>query len=150
MSRGPGKLQSRLLEILATTEDQPLDTFLLAAGIYKPEPDPQGRILLTTAQIKAVHRALRSLLKAGKIEEFGHNSKGRMQWRRLGARARDTDKALAEIEAEVAAGKPQAKFQAKFLAAMLNHTSARDMAGVLGISKSTVLRDRRGSNPNKG
>lgn len=131
MSRGIGRVQTDILRVLERF-DGPLDTSqMLLHG-----PNRTG--------IKATQRALRGLLKRGLIESFGRNSFGRMQWRKLGSRARDIANVIAEIEAAEAAGDKAAgmRMQRKMFIAMLDHTSTRDAAQCLGISKSTVSRDR--------
>lgn len=92
MSRGPGKAQTELLRIIDQGDDR-LDTFRLATMLYHPRAT--GDVVLSMAEIKATHRALRGLLKDGKIEDFGCNSLGRMQWAKLGSRDRLIEKVTA-------------------------------------------------------
>jgi hypothetical protein len=80
MSRGPGKVQQEALRIINSAERR-LDTFDLAKEIFRAAPDEQGCTLLSQAQIKSAHRALRALLKRKLICAVGCNSQGRMQWR---------------------------------------------------------------------
>ena len=131
MSRGIGKVQSELLRILER-EDR-LDTFQLAALVYQVKADEHGRTILTRSQLTAIRRGLQGLLKRGRIEEFGRNSLGRMQWRRLSSRDRDIAKAETAIEAEIANGRPRpGECQMRMLKACMNHTSASDIAAVIG------------------
>jgi hypothetical protein len=60
MSRGPGKVQQEALRIINSAE-RCLDTFDLAKEIFRAAPDEQGCTLLSQAQIKSAHRALRAL-----------------------------------------------------------------------------------------
>ena len=85
------------------------------------------------------------MLARERVERFGCNSKGRMQWRKHGARAADIEQALVTLEEinsreGLAAARRQ---EWRLRAAMLDHTSLRDLAAVLGVSKSTAARQRR-------
>jgi hypothetical protein len=146
MSKGLGSRQTALLQIIGE-HDGPLDTFQLARLLYHPQAAPNERVVLANAQIKATHRALRALLKRGQIEEFGCNRRGRMQWRKQGSRDQDTDKAVAELEATHASNGFAAarKIEWKLYTAMMNHTSLRDRANVLHISKSSIWRLKGGA-----
>jgi hypothetical protein len=83
MSRGLGKLQRDLLEILEET-DKSIDTITLAAIAYQVEPDVptiMDRDLVTDAHHAAVRRALRSLHKRGLVVALmRHTSDGRRHW----------------------------------------------------------------------
>jgi hypothetical protein len=141
MSRGLGRIQLKLLAIL--DEHPCVDTYVAARLLYRP--DASGSVILTAAQVKATHRALRGLLACDRVEAFGRNSHGRMQWRKRGSRQADIDRAVATLEEihsrEGFAAARRAEWRLR--AAMLNHTSLRDFAGVLGVSKSTAARIRQ-------
>lgn len=80
MSRGLGKLQRDLLQLLEQS-DAPIDTFNLAADAYKLEPDEANRILLNNAQLAAVRRALTGLARAERIMQLeGSFRFGRAHW----------------------------------------------------------------------
>jgi hypothetical protein len=138
MSKGLSHMQSKILAIL--TENARIDTHQTAQLLY------HGSVISipTRSQLKATHRALSSLLKRKLIEEFGRNSLGRMQWRKLGSRDADVERAVAELEAIQARDGFGAarKQQWKLIAAVSNRTSYRDIASVLGVSKSTAARLR--------
>lgn len=142
MSKSLGSRQAKLPEIIDQRNDAPLDTFQLARMIYHPQAAPNDDVVLTKAQATATHRALRGLLKRGLIEDYGYSSLGRTQWRKIGSRDRGIEKAVAELEAIIATQEFAAarRSQWKLLAAMANPTSIRGKAGVLGVSKSTILR----------
>jgi hypothetical protein len=77
MSKGLGKIQIEMQRIIEAS-DKPLSTFELAAMLYRPAGD------LTPAQIKATGRAVRGLVKRGKVQKEGHGSDGRARWAKAG------------------------------------------------------------------
>ena len=105
--------------------------------------------MLSRSQIKATHRALRGLLRRGLIERDGHNSLGRMLWRKLGSRDRAVERIKAEIETAKVAGDQSrcVLLRSELLAAEGEGRSAGAVARYLGVSKSTVLRDLKSKPP---
>ena len=70
MTRGLGKLQRDLLEILEESTEK-LSTITLAAIAYRVQPDEIGFRGINDAQHVAVRRALRGLYKRGLVTELG-------------------------------------------------------------------------------
>src|SRR5689334_6129463 len=64
MSRGLGRIQRRVLELLEAQPDRRAMVLDLVAEIYNTKP-------ATPAQVNAVNRALHGLRKAGKARRFG-------------------------------------------------------------------------------
>ena len=88
MSRGPGAIQRRLIEILGQHEKL-LDTFELAARAY----DLDSVDALSEAQLVAVRRGLRGLARKGAIADLGrHWRNGRQHWASVEAAARYHDR----------------------------------------------------------
>ena len=80
MSRGPGKLQRRLLAILEEDEGL-IDTYELTARAFDYEPDETGQIMLSDARLVSVRRALSGLVRTGKLHDLGrHWRRGRKHW----------------------------------------------------------------------
>jgi hypothetical protein len=76
MSRGYGKIQRRLLEILdeaANDEDQSavLLTPMLVARVFSDALRQGNTVLVSRAQVETVRRALRQLQREGAILDFG-------------------------------------------------------------------------------
>jgi hypothetical protein len=95
MSRGPGTIQRRLVEILER-DQKLLDTFELAARAYDLSSNDQGRITLSDPQLVAVRRALRGLVRKGAIADLGRNwHNGRKRWATVDAAARYHDRVKA-------------------------------------------------------
>lgn len=85
MHQGQGAVQRRLIAILEEN-GKLLDTFELAAGAYRVEPDAAGQISLSAAQLVSVRRALRGLVNQGAIADLGrHWHNGRQRWASLPA-----------------------------------------------------------------
>jgi hypothetical protein len=83
MSRGLGKLQRDLLEILEES-DQEINTITLAAIAYRIQPDETGFRGINDAQHAAVRRALRGLHKRGLVVELGRRHRcNRCHWASL-------------------------------------------------------------------
>jgi hypothetical protein len=88
MSRGRGAVQRRLLASL-NAEERPFETFELAACAFDVQPDNQGDIFVTDAELVSTRRALRKLVREGAIYDYGrHYPDGRQRWasERLGLR----------------------------------------------------------------
>jgi hypothetical protein len=96
MSRGPGKVQRRVLAVFEAHPERELEPFQLAGEVYEvPVTEglsPSGELmpmrLLTRAQVSAVRRALLALAKAGKLVRCGfgcgwehHRRAGRQYWK---------------------------------------------------------------------
>lgn len=71
MSKGHGRVQRRLLEIL-NSEDRVCETFALTALVFEALPGPEGATLLTAAQVVATRRALRKLADDRRIFDMGY------------------------------------------------------------------------------
>jgi hypothetical protein len=86
MSKGHGKLQRRLLEIL-NTEARVFETFELVARAFDVPVGAQGVTLVTAAQIVAARRALQKLAGEGAVFDLGYSGR-RKAWanERLGLR----------------------------------------------------------------
>jgi hypothetical protein len=69
MSRGHGKLQRRLLEIL-NSEARVFGTFELATRAFDVPPRRSGPTLITAAQEVAARRALRKLADEGAVNDL--------------------------------------------------------------------------------
>jgi hypothetical protein len=83
MSRGRGKVQRRLLDIL-NADDRAFETFELTAQVFGVAPDERGQILVTDAQLVAVRRALQRLACERVIRSFGRGFRdGRRRWANL-------------------------------------------------------------------
>jgi hypothetical protein len=121
MSKGHGKLQRRLLEILDAS--RAFETFELTAQVFAVRPDEHGRIIVTATQVVAVRRALQKLAHEGVIYDLGYGGR-RKVWanERLGLRvkirmlqeqnARDRDAGkmdFADFKRRVAAMTPLTK-----------------------------------------
>jgi hypothetical protein len=76
MSKGYGKIQRRLLEIL-NDDERLFETFELAAAIFDVEP-----ARLNAAQLVTVRRALQKLAGEGAVVDLGRRgwSGGRRRW----------------------------------------------------------------------
>jgi hypothetical protein len=79
MSRGPGRIQSRLLRLLEETAGV-IDTFSAAATVYDCRPDADGTTTIPESQLVAVRRALASLAKQGKVYAGHRGRDGRRLW----------------------------------------------------------------------
>jgi hypothetical protein len=80
MSRGPGHIQRRLLELFEKDPGAYRTAFSLATALYQVKPDDDGVLLVTDAQLSAVGSALASLSRQGKIRRDGFRSDGRQEW----------------------------------------------------------------------
>ena len=80
MSRGPGRVQRRLLELFEKDPGAYGTALDLAVILYDVKPDNDGMRLVTDAQHSAVRRALMALYKRGKIRRDGFRSNGRQGW----------------------------------------------------------------------
>ena len=89
MSRGRGAVQRRLLATL-NAEERPFKTFELAACAFDVQPDDQGDIFITDAELVSTRRALRKLVREGAIYDLGrHYPDGRQRWASERLRLRD-------------------------------------------------------------
>src|SRR3954468_8589599 len=80
MSRGPGIVQRRILDILAE-HDRLIDTIELAALVFDVRPNDAGQYLLSEARLVSVRRALGKFAKEGKAIDCGRNWRsGRRCW----------------------------------------------------------------------
>ena len=80
MRRGYGTLQRRLLAIL-NTEDRVFETYTLVADAFDVKADRDGVRLISTAQMSAVRRALRGLVRDGAVIDLGrHYPNTRRHW----------------------------------------------------------------------
>ena len=78
--RGYGALQRRLLTIL-NTEDQVFETYTLVADAFDVKTGENGLRPISTAQMSAVRRALRGLVRAGAVIDLGrHYPNTRRHW----------------------------------------------------------------------
>jgi hypothetical protein len=78
VSRGHGRIQRRLLEILEHATQA--DTFTLASAVYDIKPN-DGVKMISEAQLVAVRRALAGLAKEGKVFDCGRRFRdGRRRW----------------------------------------------------------------------
>src|SRR5918994_6581697 len=66
MSRGLGRTQRRLIEIL-DAHNVYVDTYTLTARVYDLHPNADGSTVISDAQARAVHPALMSLEKQGMV-----------------------------------------------------------------------------------
>lgn len=83
MSRGHGKVQQRLLDIL-NGDDRAFETFELTARVFDVSSNEDGEILVTDAQLVAVRRALQRLACERVIRSFGRGfGDGRRRWANL-------------------------------------------------------------------
>ncbi len=79
MSRGTGNVQRRILSFLDGAGAG--TTFELAEIVYEVQPDKEGKIWLTDAQLSSIRRALNRLTKFGVVEEFARTpALGRGIW----------------------------------------------------------------------
>jgi len=79
-SRGYGALQRRLLAIL-NAEDRVFETYSLVADAFDVKADRDGVRLISTAQMSAVRRALRGLVRDGAVIDLGrHYPNTRRHW----------------------------------------------------------------------
>ena len=79
-SRGYGALQRRLLAIL-NAEDRVFETYSLVADAFDVKADRDGVRLISTAQMSAVRRALRGLVRDGGVIDLGrHYPNTRRHW----------------------------------------------------------------------
>jgi hypothetical protein len=79
MSKGHGKLQRRLLQIL-NAEARIFETFELVALVFEVSAqDDQEEIFVTAAQIVAVRRALQKLASEGAVFDLGYDGR-RKAW----------------------------------------------------------------------
>ena len=67
-----GALQRRLLAIL-NAEDRVFETYTLVAGAFDVKADEDGLRLISTAQMSAVRRALRGLVRDGAVIDLGRD-----------------------------------------------------------------------------
>jgi hypothetical protein len=67
MSRGAGNVQRRILAFL--DRDGAGSTFELAEIVYEVQPDKDGKIWLTDAQLSSIRRALNRPAKNGIVKE---------------------------------------------------------------------------------
>jgi hypothetical protein len=76
MSRGHGRIQRDIVAEIENCTDL-VDTFELAANIYRVEPNGDGLRILNDAQLVSVRRALVKLAAAGKVFKImrGHNKR---------------------------------------------------------------------------
>ena len=80
MSRGPGAVQRRLLDLLEG-QDRLIDTIELAALAFNVQPNEAGQSVVADAQVVSVRRALGKLAKEGKVVDLGrHWRDGRRRW----------------------------------------------------------------------
>ena len=79
MSRGHGQLQRDLIGALES-RDQPVDTFDVAAEVYRPEPNGEGGIILKDAQLVSVRRALAKLAAERGIFRLRRGYNKRAYW----------------------------------------------------------------------
>ena len=78
--RGSGALQRRLLTIL-NTADQVFETYTLVADAFDVKTGENGLRPISTAQMSAVRRALRGLVRAGAVIDLGrHYPNTRRHW----------------------------------------------------------------------
>jgi hypothetical protein len=74
MSKGPGWIQRRLLDIFDKVPDKPMHTALLVCFVFGHDfenLDERDEWPGWNDQLVSVRRALRALAKAGKIRSFG-------------------------------------------------------------------------------
>ena len=79
-SRGYGALQRRLLAIL-NAANRVFETYSLVADAFDVKADRDGVRLISTAQMSAVRRALRGLVRDGAVIDLGrHYPNTRRHW----------------------------------------------------------------------
>ena len=69
MSRGPGIIQRRILDILAE-QDRLIDTIELAALVFDIQPNEAGQYLISEGWVVSVRCALGKFAKEGKAIEL--------------------------------------------------------------------------------
>ena len=80
MSRRYGALQRKLLAIL-TAEDRVFETYSLVADAFDVKTDEDGLRRISIAQMSAVRRALRGLVRDGVVIDLGrHYPNTRRHW----------------------------------------------------------------------
>ena len=80
MSRRFGALQRKLLAIL-TAEDRVFETYSLVADAFGVKTDEDGLRRISMAQMSAVRRALRGLVRGGAVIDLGrHYPNPRRHW----------------------------------------------------------------------
>jgi hypothetical protein len=91
MSKGNGRIQRDLLALL-TAKDAPVDTFELAAEVYKIEPDDKNCWLISDTVLVSTRRALAKLAAEDKVVlvHRGHNR--RIYWATPDAARRALDR----------------------------------------------------------
>ena len=72
MSRGPGIIQRRILDILAE-QDRLIDTIELAALVFDIQPNEAGQYLISEGRVVSVRCALGKFAKEGKAIDCGRN-----------------------------------------------------------------------------
>ena len=100
MSRGHGKIERALLEILEQNT-KPLHTYELTAAVFDVKPDKSDHISLTPIQLASVRRALLNLKRQDKAVDMGRVYRhGRRGWasKRVASKYY---KRLAELEAKL-------------------------------------------------
>jgi hypothetical protein len=80
LSRQYGALQRKLLAIL-TADDRVFETYSLVADAFDVKTDEDGLRRISMAQMSAVRRALRGLVRAGAVIDLGrHYPNTRRHW----------------------------------------------------------------------
>ena len=74
MSKGHGRVQRRLLQILGS-QNRSVETFVLAAAVFDVPPGPDGVCRLTDTQITATRGALQRLAREGSIIDLGYGGR---------------------------------------------------------------------------
>jgi hypothetical protein len=74
MSKGFGHVERAILETLQT-EPYCLDTFQLAAAVFKRAPNGDGICIVTKAEIVSVHRAAHKLIGKTGVRSFGRENR---------------------------------------------------------------------------
>ena len=78
MSRGHGKVERAVLEVLA--KHKLVNTFTIAAAVYLIQPNEQGSRIMTDAQLVSVRRALRKLEACGAAVRVHRGYNKRAYW----------------------------------------------------------------------
>jgi hypothetical protein len=84
MSKGPGWIQRRLLHIFDKLPDHPMSTAFLICMVFGCQDeclDDPTKWIYPDAELAAVRRALRALVKQGKIRSLGRRFRdGNARW----------------------------------------------------------------------
>ena len=121
MSKGHGKVEAAILDVLTANAGDKFSSLELAVVIYEIAPDAQGRLLVSAAQAAAVRRALANLKRQGKVFNLG--------------RFHDNGKALGMPQTRWASRETAEVFVRRNLAAFGPKYVDKDLVEALGLGK---------------